>query len=426
MTHSARTPIPALYLNSQGNVQIVHTTIAGPAVTNGSAIQVVTATVGITDAIIASHTVGISVTGGAVYEDYNLFFANTQPGQGTISSGTHDVNGNPAFVDPAGGNYHLTSLSAAIDAGVNGGVLTDLDSNVRPQGGQVDIGAYESLYAIDLAIAKTGTPSQVHPGQAVTYTLTYTQAGSGGIARHVVITDRLPISLTNLAYASGGATITPTGSISYVWQVADLSAGMSGVITLTGIVSPGLAGLPIGLTNTVSIAGSTGDANPSNNTSGVSLALADTAITVLAGSNDGPTPLGSVTTLTATATGSVVAFIWNSDCCKNETLPIRTLVTYPSGGDAARLYPRHSPSAGLCPFGPTDLPFSACFERSLSHYGQIRRTTTLRKRLYGSNQTIFDGFRRSQMDKVELRQQTENTTRGRSLRRRVVCPSSGS
>lgn len=55
----------------------------------------------------------------------------------------------PEFVDPAGGNFRLMSISPAIDAGdktlliVPFNVNGDLDSQLRIVGGQIDLGAYE-------------------------------------------------------------------------------------------------------------------------------------------------------------------------------------------------------------------------------------------------------------------------------------------
>ena len=85
-----------------------------------------TGTVNITDTIIASYTVGISNTGGTVYQDYNLLF--NAPTSGTVTSGTHSITGtDPLFRNPASDDYHLTAASPAIDAGTNAGVTTDLD-----------------------------------------------------------------------------------------------------------------------------------------------------------------------------------------------------------------------------------------------------------------------------------------------------------
>jgi hypothetical protein len=136
----------AFWTWSSSNTQILFTTIASPTLNGVSAIAVATGTVGISDTIIASHTIGIESMGGTVYEDYNLFYGNTTNLSGTNSSGTHDVFDDPNFADPALGNYRIISSSAAINAGVNVGVFTDLDGNPRPSKLGFDIGAYEYQY----------------------------------------------------------------------------------------------------------------------------------------------------------------------------------------------------------------------------------------------------------------------------------------
>ncbi|MGD9048640.1 MAG: choice-of-anchor Q domain-containing protein, partial [Anaerolineae bacterium] len=63
-------------------------------------------------------------------------------GGGTVTAG-NDVEGDPAFVDPDNGDYHIGPSSAAIDTGVNAGVTTDIDGEGRPSGAGYDIGADE-------------------------------------------------------------------------------------------------------------------------------------------------------------------------------------------------------------------------------------------------------------------------------------------
>lgn len=71
-----------------------------------------------------------------------LFDAVTNPG----ISGTNPLDGDPRFVDPAGGDYHLGAGSAAIDVGVDAGVTIDIDGDPRPLG-LPDIGADEYVVA---------------------------------------------------------------------------------------------------------------------------------------------------------------------------------------------------------------------------------------------------------------------------------------
>jgi CSLREA domain-containing protein len=132
----------ALYLGSTGHAQILFTTIASPTVDDGVAIFVNSGSVGITDTIITSHTIGIYNTGGTVYEDYDLFSGNTT-NQINATGGTHDVHADPRFVDPSQGDYYLGVGSPAISAGVNANVFTTLDGLPRPLGNGFDIGAYE-------------------------------------------------------------------------------------------------------------------------------------------------------------------------------------------------------------------------------------------------------------------------------------------
>jgi hypothetical protein len=129
-----------------GPVEVLHTTFTNSSLASSSAMELDALTANIRDTIVASFTVGIKQFGGAVVsEDYNLFYGNTLNVTGTISGGAHDVFGDPNFANPALGNYHILSPSAAIDAGVNAGVSTDLDGLPRPIGAGFDIGAYEYI-----------------------------------------------------------------------------------------------------------------------------------------------------------------------------------------------------------------------------------------------------------------------------------------
>ena len=142
----ARNDAYVLWLASPASVQILHSTIASPTVSSGLNVGIygLTGTIGITDSIIASQTVGIYESSALMYGDYNLLAGNTSPTAGPVFGGGHNASGNPAFVNPAADNYHLKFGSAAIDTGIAVGITRDFDGDVRPQGLAPDIGYDEA------------------------------------------------------------------------------------------------------------------------------------------------------------------------------------------------------------------------------------------------------------------------------------------
>jgi hypothetical protein len=127
---------------------LLHTTIARNTGGDGSGVYITDdgegnySTVVMINNVIVSHSVGITVTAGNTTTlNATLWHANTADwgGAGTINH-TNDRSGDPAF-DTDG--YHLTSSSAAIDAGVDAEVTTDIDGDTRPWGDGYDIGADE-------------------------------------------------------------------------------------------------------------------------------------------------------------------------------------------------------------------------------------------------------------------------------------------
>ncbi len=64
--------------------------------------------------------------------------------QGTKTTTGHNLTTNPSFKNSSFGDFHLQSGSAAIDTGTPISIISiDHDRRRRPQGNQVDIGAYE-------------------------------------------------------------------------------------------------------------------------------------------------------------------------------------------------------------------------------------------------------------------------------------------
>jgi predicted outer membrane repeat protein len=139
----------AAFLNDS-NLDMLYTTVVKSFNAFGvdSAILVEDGRLGITNTIIASHTVGVhnEQGSGLVTGDYNLLFNLTTPFQGAPIPGSHNVFSAPLFVNPALGDYHLAENSPAIDAGTDAGITTDFEGDVRPQGNGFDIGFDERLF----------------------------------------------------------------------------------------------------------------------------------------------------------------------------------------------------------------------------------------------------------------------------------------
>jgi uncharacterized repeat protein (TIGR01451 family) len=275
---------PQLLLESDvtqtpATLDLLHSTLVAP---NTSAVGVQVANipagvVNITNTIIASHTVGLQADSGVIHQDYNLFFGNgslSSAGGGTVTGGANSRSGSPAFADPASQDYRLTARSAAINQGLDLGIGQDFFGDSRPAGGGVDIGYDETGFALDLQLSKAVQPASALPGQTITYTLAFTAGGSGGVAPNVTLSDPLPISLTNISYSSS-LPVTPTGSLSYSWQLPDLTFGDSGVITVTASMSVALTAA--GFTNTAAITSTGVESATANNTAAVFLDIGSVA-----------------------------------------------------------------------------------------------------------------------------------------------------
>jgi uncharacterized repeat protein (TIGR01451 family) len=188
--------------------EFLHNTIADNR-GGGQGVWVGYADLVMTNTIIAGHdSVGITVHSGNVTMEATLWYGNgtDTSGAGTIITGAVNIYGDPAFVDPDAGDYHLGAGSAAIDAGVDAGVSEDMDGEPRPMGPGYDIGADEA----GVLVARRFAPKPVWSGAPLAHTLPVTDVADFG--RHATIADILPdhattsepLEWTPLISASGG------------------------------------------------------------------------------------------------------------------------------------------------------------------------------------------------------------------------------
>ena len=227
---------------------------------DGSGIYVDSGTVALTNTILVSHTVGITVTtGNTARMEATLWgsgaWANGTDwgGAGTVTTGTINIRGDPAFVDPGVGDYHIGSISAARDAGMDAGVNRDIDSQFRPMDWGYDIGADEHP-GVGLDTIKQPSSVFVNVGQVFTYTIVVTSSGTGN-ATGVVLTDTLDSwqRATGAASSLGACTIADAswgGAV--VCSPGTIVTGTNVVVTLTAQVSTTVT-LRQAMTNTVAV-----------------------------------------------------------------------------------------------------------------------------------------------------------------------------
>ena len=149
--NQANTTGSGLYIVWGSSPHLLHNTIARNTGGDGSGVYVteyiwssIYSTVSMTNTILVSHTVGITVTvGNTATLEATLWNGNTTDwgGAGTINH-SNDYIGDPAFVNPDAGDYHIASGSVAIDTGVDTWVSTDIDHEPRFYG-DPDLGADE-------------------------------------------------------------------------------------------------------------------------------------------------------------------------------------------------------------------------------------------------------------------------------------------
>jgi len=146
-----------------GSIQLLHNTVARNSGGDGSGVYVTQllwpetegTVVTLTNTIMVSHTVSISVTGGNTVTVDSILWYDTpitvSQSITAIVNAQNQYTGDPAFT-PDG--HHLMIGSAAINKGIDAGVTVDIDGELRPAGAGYDLGADELWHKNYLPLVK--------------------------------------------------------------------------------------------------------------------------------------------------------------------------------------------------------------------------------------------------------------------------------
>lgn len=124
--------------------------------------------------IINTGSNGIATSGRGSNYDYNMYYVPNGASLGGSLNAHEFVTTNPRFVNLANHDFHLTSSSPAIDAGVNLGAPYNIDNAyfTRPHGAGWDIGAYEFGGSVSLTCTDNDGDGYGSPASSV---CTYSQ-----------------------------------------------------------------------------------------------------------------------------------------------------------------------------------------------------------------------------------------------------------
>jgi len=147
-----------VYITTAPSVHMLHTTLANNVGGDGCGVCIGEltlfpwqvsgpSTVTFTNTILTNQIIGLGITGGSTVNINSILWHSDPITVSQSITATLVVQnqhtGDPAFLNPDGGDYHIGKASAARDTGVPSGVTHDIDGERRPMGPAWDMGADE-------------------------------------------------------------------------------------------------------------------------------------------------------------------------------------------------------------------------------------------------------------------------------------------
>jgi hypothetical protein len=211
-----------------------HLTIANNSGGDGSGIHLQAGTAVFTNTIVAGQAIGIYLAQEAQVGMASTLWgagawANSLDwsGPGTMDIGSQNISGDPLFLDPAQGDYHIAADSPAMNAGQFTDLNFDLDNQPRPVAGNSlpAIGADENWSLIPLSGLSLVVPPEVNDRDPTELKVEITPADATPNVRYLwsppPLSGQWTSQATYIFGLGGGQTIT-------VWAI---QAGKASLLT---------------------------------------------------------------------------------------------------------------------------------------------------------------------------------------------------
>jgi len=243
---------PGVFIDD-ATAHFYHTTLAHNYNGSGRGIHLVAGSQAwLTNTIVASHTVGIYAAAGATATlEATLWGGGAWANVADIGGSGHidafaDSSGDPAFIAPAAGDYHVAAHSPAVDEGVAGAVVADIDGEPRPYCAGPDIGADESPCCAELDGTRYSHPQAAIAASAQPDDVVRVAGTCRGVSYSFAPDTYQAVYLTKTLTLRGGYTDAFTEPSDPAAHPTTLDAlGLGRGVFVSGAVSPTLEALRI-------------------------------------------------------------------------------------------------------------------------------------------------------------------------------------
>jgi uncharacterized repeat protein (TIGR01451 family) len=362
---------PSMAAGSSGTFTVVYTVTGGTSITDTAMVNAGNQAFGANSATIIVPVIAVGQTGltlstvgtpAAVFAGNSITYTQTITNNGPVAANSvtfsEGIPANTTFVSvsaPAGWTCVVTASVTCTDPTLAANTSADIIVvvNLAPTVSVPTITANSSLSAsnattsnttvitsvsaaCDLAVTNSGSPSPVAAGANITYTQVITNTGPSNCSTGT-FNEASPVPATFVSVAvvnAGGGTWTCPNSSPVACTSPSVPPGSTGTITAIYNVPAGTAAGTL-ITDTATVATTSRDTNPNNNSASVTIAVASAIQADLSVTNSAsPNPVNAGQNITYAQTVANGGPASATTVVLTETLPANTTfvsLTGPAG-----------------------------------------------------------------------------------------------